>query len=766
MTSRPRVALTLLAALFALAFPAAASAVEYEVDSPADEPALSSAACLTAGGNCTLRAAIEAADATTAVSDEITFDDTVFEGQAGDTITPATALPAITSPVEIKGGACTITAVPLVEGPCVGVSGPSAANVLTVEADGSAISGLAVTGGAFGINVSNATTGFIARGDWIGLPLDQGNGGNSQAGIFLDPDSNGAVIGGTDPADRNVFAFNVVSLDIMGADEAVVRGNYFSVKPDGSSPAPAGTAIEITDSTAAPGFKAENNEIGAVLNQGTTESAECDGGCNVISGSSSTGIDLNGSSAQEEAPASGPTFIRSNFIGLDAAGTAAVDNTTYVGNGFYGIQAGGADEVTVGGYPLSEANYVVGGSEGIVSENGEDFIVRGNRLGVRPGGAELAPPGKGVFALDQSVSEAASIEQNIVRAGGVGIEQRGATGHITGNEVLGGSTGIFALGEPGGGLIAGNYVEATSEYGVLVESPNNDVRENTIVESGAAGIRVKPPTGGVAMNGTSVGGSTEEKENVIEGGTGPAIEIFEAAGEPGSTTEITLNSGSGNAGLFIDLVNGANEGIAPPTVATALLSSATGTALPGAKVRVFSKASAEPGELQGFLAEATADGSGNWKATYPTVPAGTLVTATQTNENSATSELATPVAAVSESSGGGGGGGGNDGGGSSGGGNNNGGGSGTGKDTVPPDTKIVKAPPKKTHKTTVKFKFTATEGGSTFQCKLDGKPFKPCRSPKTYKKLKPGKHVFRVRAIDKAGNMDPTPAKRKFTVLK
>lgn len=56
--------------------------------------------------------------------------------------------------------------------------------------------------------------------------------------------------------------------------------------------------------------------------------------------------------------------------------------------------------------------------------------------------------------------------------------------------------------------------------------------------------------------------------------------------------------------------------------------------------------------------------------------------------------------------------------------------------------------------------------GSTFQCKLDRKPFKKCSSPKTYKKVKPGKHVFRVRAIDKAGNVDPTPAKRKFTVLR
>jgi hypothetical protein len=59
----------------------------------------------------------------------------------------------------------------------------------------------------------------------------------------------------------------------------------------------------------------------------------------------------------------------------------------------------------------------------------------------------------------------------------------------------------------------------------------------------------------------------------------------------------------------------------------------------------------------------------------------------------------------------------------------------------------------------------STEADSAFQCKLDRKPFKPCVSPKKYKRLKPGKHVFKVRAIDKAGTVDPTPAKRSFKVL-
>ncbi|MGH2751446.1 MAG: Ig-like domain-containing protein [Actinomycetota bacterium] len=90
-------------------------------------------------------------------------------------------------------------------------------------------------------------------------------------------------------------------------------------------------------------------------------------------------------------------------------------------------------------------------------------------------------------------------------------------------------------------------------------------------------------------------------------------------------------------------------------------------------------------------------------------------------------------------------------------------------DTEPPNTKITKGPKgkvKKKNARKVKFKFTSTEPNSTFECKMDNKPWKPCESPKVYKKLKLGKHIFKVRATDEAGNTDPTPAKRKFKIVR
>jgi hypothetical protein len=76
------------------------------------------------------------------------------------------------------------------------------------------------------------------------------------------------------------------------------------------------------------------------------------------------------------------------------------------------------------------------------------------------------------------------------------------------------------------------------------------------------------------------------------------------------------------------------------------------------------------------------------------------------------------------------------------------------KDTTAPETTIDKRPKRKSSKRKATFRFSSNEAGATFQCKLDKKPFAPCISPKTYKKLKPRKHKFSVFATDAAGNAD------------
>jgi hypothetical protein len=81
-----------------------------------------------------------------------------------------------------------------------------------------------------------------------------------------------------------------------------------------------------------------------------------------------------------------------------------------------------------------------------------------------------------------------------------------------------------------------------------------------------------------------------------------------------------------------------------------------------------------------------------------------------------------------------------------------------------PDTEITKAPKKKTKKTKAKFKFRSDAQGAEFECKLDKAKFKPCDSPRKYKRLDPGKHRFQVRASAN-GKTDPTPAKHRWKVV-
>jgi hypothetical protein len=86
---------------------------------------------------------------------------------------------------------------------------------------------------------------------------------------------------------------------------------------------------------------------------------------------------------------------------------------------------------------------------------------------------------------------------------------------------------------------------------------------------------------------------------------------------------------------------------------------------------------------------------------------------------------------------------------------------GPGSDVTPPKTTITDGPPNKTQAKTAAFEYESSEPGSTFEYSLDGKAFKPVGDAKTVK-VSVGKHVFEVRAIDPAGNVDPTPDRDRW----
>ncbi|MGN6588273.1 MAG: hypothetical protein ACTHKT_12530, partial [Solirubrobacterales bacterium] len=81
-----------------------------------------------------------------------------------------------------------------------------------------------------------------------------------------------------------------------------------------------------------------------------------------------------------------------------------------------------------------------------------------------------------------------------------------------------------------------------------------------------------------------------------------------------------------------------------------------------------------------------------------------------------------------------------------------------------PSTTLRQKPPRRTRDRTPTFRFVSSDDGANFECKLDGKPYRHCRSPFTTKPLASGPHRFLVRARS-GGEVDPTPASWRFRVL-
>jgi hypothetical protein len=77
-------------------------------------------------------------------------------------------------------------------------------------------------------------------------------------------------------------------------------------------------------------------------------------------------------------------------------------------------------------------------------------------------------------------------------------------------------------------------------------------------------------------------------------------------------------------------------------------------------------------------------------------------------------------------------------------------------DVTAPESVILSSPASQTGETTATFTFDVEvpEPGVTFECSVDGAAFGACTSPYSVSGLATGTHVFQVRAIDAAGNIE------------
>ena len=188
----------------------------FTVNSAGDEPDANAGdnSCATSGGACTLRAAIEEANANgTTARDDIWFN---IPGAGPHTISPATLLPAITQPVAIEGytqpGASWNTKtvgdnadlrIRLDKPPGGAVAG------LRIDTNDSVVRGLSITGFSDGAGVGVRGNNNTVEGNFIGTdPSGTLAGVGNFDGVIVFGNSSNNLVGGTSPASRNVISGN------------------------------------------------------------------------------------------------------------------------------------------------------------------------------------------------------------------------------------------------------------------------------------------------------------------------------------------------------------------------------------------------------------------------------------------------------------------------------------------------------------------------------------------------------------------------------
>jgi hypothetical protein len=293
----------------------------------ADDPVVDGCAV----NGCSLREAITEADAGPADEDTIEF-----ELDPDTPITPASALPAINTPVIIDGFSDDTSDRVELNG------GSLSADGLRLAAEDSTIKGMVINNFDLdGIDVTG--TGNRIEGNYIGTDASGSSAGpgNLNNGIHVQGPDN--TIGGPSAEVRNVISGNAQNgVRIAGPDAAGnhVEGNYIGVTAAGNvglGNTQNGIAITSTATGAA-----HNNVVG-----GTSVALR-----NVISGNTLNGVRIF------PAPASAvPTgnAVQGNFIGSGA------DGTTDLGNGQAGVRIDGSSTGnSVGGIAAGAGNLISG----------------------------------------------------------------------------------------------------------------------------------------------------------------------------------------------------------------------------------------------------------------------------------------------------------------------------------------------------------------------------------------------------------------------
>jgi titin len=469
--------------------------------------------------------------------------------------------------------------------------GNSGGGILVSGSTGNTISGGNVISGngSSGVELESGTSGTVVAGNMLGTdPTGATALGNAAYGIYLSGAAS-TTIGGSGAG--NVISGNkVAGIYVQGSTATgnTIEGNYIGTNAAGTG-ALANRIAGVYISGAG------NNTIG-----GTTAGAR-----NLISGNMDGVLVLRSGTAGDT--------IEGNYIGTNAAGTAALANTNI------GVYLSGAGGVTVGGTASGAGNVISGNTTAgvyLAGSGAANDLIEGNSIGIEVGGVGALANGVGIYLSSTGIGNT------------VGGTSSAAANVVSGNR----SVGIYVRGSTTGALIEGNDI-GTYAGGT-----------GTVGNSGY----------GIYLNGSSgntIGGTASGAGNVIadNGSIGAASGV---AVKGGNDDAILADSIFGNGGLGISLSN-ANNSEAVPVLSAASYSggiltvsgSVQGTVGATLTIEFFSNPST-PAQGQTYLGSIAVQVPGGGTATFSGVmlttaltAKGRFITATATDGNDNTSEF-------------------------------------------------------------------------------------------------------------------------------
>jgi hypothetical protein len=513
-----------------------------------------------------LRAAIIASNASVGVRDTIQF-------QAGMTIFPPIALPAITDPVTIDGyaggpGGAKANTNPLGSGDnaVIGVELDGVTNArdgLTINAPGTIVQGLALVRfwHAFVLN-SNGNT---IAGNFIGIDATKRAFGNDTGVDVLSANN---TIGGAAAAAANVISGSVTSGALLGGDGVALDGtaafaNMIEQNLIGTDVS--GTVAMANQANGVIVQRGAHNNIigGAALGEG-----------NIISGNTQNGIEILSDISMSLR--SDNNQILGNLIGTKATGLAALPNGNGLGGPsdpkFDGIFIKDANFTVIGDVPPNAGNVISGNAQnGIHVENstGNDAImtsVENNIIGLNNvANAKVANGASGVYLDDAGQSFIGDRKANVISgntADGVFIYNVNAISDVvegnligtdgTGKVGLGNGTGVAIGGGASGNHIGGsgapyrNIISANGNGVDIYVSSGNYVQGNYIGTDITGAAALANTLNGALLEDGATSNTIGGQRNTNNGTLGPLGNVISANGANGISITSASHTSTGN----------------------------------------------------------------------------------------------------------------------------------------------------------------------------------------------------------------------------